>query len=338
MTNKQPKSFLLVIPAAFLLIYILIESAKLVESKFQQVGKVEIKEKNLDNKTNKNNSASQTSSQIDQNSEDFTKDNLVISQKEKKSKLDTNEIREINNKKSDARFDSDDKERDSQPISKEMEASTRFLETELGIMDVKTGEIIRKELDSDGNLLDCTVGNLLNSRGLPACNEIVKERQKILQSIKEEKEKLELENDQIINKKLIGDNFFVLPNGSKIRIKTSLKYSDKVKILRDGAEIIINADIENIDATNQTFENIFIKPGSRIEISFLDFDNFELLEPVKIPLQIKLGQENNITYRKRIGSSSDDLVSIRLLARKPIKSLKEYLSIDKLKVSARFNK
>ena len=60
--------------------------------------------------------------------------------------------------------------------------------------------------------------------------------------------------------------------------------------------------------------------------------------PVKIPLQIKLGQENNITYRKRIGSSSDDLVSIRLLARKPIKSLKEYLSIEKLKVSARFNK
>ena len=212
----------------------------------------------------------------------------------------------------------------------------RFFKSDSEIIDTITGDIISKELDSYGNLIDCSRGNSSESRGLPTCNEIISKRIDSRKIAKKEKQELEINNSKQLNEKVYGNNFFVLPNGSKIKVKTAIKYNDETKFLRSGGEVIINAEIENVDSTKESFENIFIKPGSKLVISFLDAEGFELLKELIIPLQVKQGQENNIVYRKKLGASSNDVLAIKLQARKPINSLREYLLIKKLGVSAKF--
>ena len=42
-----------------------------------------------------------------------------------------------------------------------------------GMVDQSTRDIISKEYDAKGNLLNCTIGNSSWKRGLPSCNEII---------------------------------------------------------------------------------------------------------------------------------------------------------------------
>ena len=50
-----------------------------------------------------------------------------------------------------------------------------------GMVDQSTRDIISKEYDAKGNLLNCTIGNSSWKRGLPSCNEIIDKRTKDLE-------------------------------------------------------------------------------------------------------------------------------------------------------------
>ena len=51
-----------------------------------------------------------------------------------------------------------------------------------GMADQSTRDIISKEYDAKGNLLNCTIGNSSWKRGLPSCNEIIDKRNLIEKS------------------------------------------------------------------------------------------------------------------------------------------------------------
>ena len=52
-----------------------------------------------------------------------------------------------------------------------------------GMVDQSTRDIISKEYDAKGNLLNCTIGNSSWERGLPSCNEIIDKRTKDFEKI-----------------------------------------------------------------------------------------------------------------------------------------------------------
>jgi len=52
-----------------------------------------------------------------------------------------------------------------------------------GMVDQSTRDIISKEYDAKGNLLNCTIGNSSWKRGLPSCNEIIDKRTKDFEKI-----------------------------------------------------------------------------------------------------------------------------------------------------------
>ena len=68
-----------------------------------------------------------------------------------------------------------------------------------GIVDQSTRDIISKEYDAKGNLLNCTVGNSSRERGLPSCNEIIEKRTADFERFAvREKERLEKEKSEEI--------------------------------------------------------------------------------------------------------------------------------------------
>lgn len=203
-------------------------------------------------------------------------------------------------------------------------------ETGKGNLDNDTGDIIRQEEDEDGRMRDCTVGTSSDRRDLPSCNDIVNRRES--QTDRENQV-----SDGLLENKLSGSKLFTLPNGSKIRIKTAAKYNDETSAGRGGGELIINALVERVNATPQVFENLFIENGARIEIAFIDSDDFAMLTPLAMPLNIQAGQANNISYRKKFGQTTSDVVGVSLQARVPIKSIREYKQLARLEVAFKPN-
>ena len=203
-------------------------------------------------------------------------------------------------------------------------------ETAQGNLDNDTGDIIRQEEDEDGRLRDCTVGTSSDRRDLPSCNDIVNRRES--QSNRDNEVSAGL-----LDNKLSGSKLFTLPNGSKIRIQTTAKYNDETSSGRGGGELIVNALVERVSATPQVFENLFIQSGARIEVAFLDSDDFAMLTPLDLPLNIRIGESNNINYRKKFGQTTSYVVGVSLQARVPIKSIREYKQLSRLEVAFKPN-
>lgn len=187
-----------------------------------------------------------------------------------------------------------------------------------------SGAIIKQEMDEYGNLRDCGIGSSAKKLGLPRCDEIVDRRQ--AQADKKQ-EKNKAYSESLFKNKLSGSKLFTLPDGSKIRIKTRVIFNDQENSLK------INAIVERVNSTAKAFEQIFIKPGGKIVMAFLDADDFELLDPMTIPLNIQQGQRANVSYRKKMGTTTDDLEGISITARRPIRSLREYNEIQRIEVA-----
>lgn len=204
-------------------------------------------------------------------------------------------------------------------------------ESTSGQIDNDTGDIIRQEVDEDGRMRDCTVGNASERRNdLPSCNDIVNRRES--QSDRDSQV-----SEGLLTNKLSGSQIFVLPNGSKIRIKTSAKYNDETSTGRGGGELIINALVEKVNSTDAVFESLFINRGAKVEIAFIDPDDFAMLQPLSIPLNIAEGQSRNINYRKRFGQTTSQVVGVAMQARVPISSIREYKQIARLDVAFKPN-
>lgn len=204
-------------------------------------------------------------------------------------------------------------------------------ESRSGQIDNDTGDIIRQEQDEDGRMRDCTVGNSSERRNdLPSCNEVVNRRES--QSDRDSQI-----SDGLLTNKLTGSQVFVLPNGSKIRIKTSVKYNDETSTGRGGGELIINSLVEKINSTDTVFENLFINRGAKVEIAFIDSDDFSMLQPLTIPLNITEGQSRNISYRKKFGQTTAQVIGVAMQARVPISSIREYKQIARLDVAFKPN-
>jgi hypothetical protein len=203
-------------------------------------------------------------------------------------------------------------------------------ESSSGQIDNDTGDIIRQEEDEDGRMRDCTVGESSERRDLPSCNDIVNRRE----AKGDQDSQI---SDNLLANKLAGSQLFILPNGGKIRIKTSTKYNDETSEGRGGGELIINAIVEKVNATDAVFEKLFIDKGARIEIVFVDGDDSELLTPLNIPLNISEGQSKNIRYRKKFGQTTSQVVAIAIQSRVPIASIREYKQIARLEVGFKPN-
>ena len=202
-----------------------------------------------------------------------------------------------------------------------------------GQRDSRSGAIIKQELDEYGNLVDCGIGSSAKKLNLPNCNQIISQR---VDAIKRQKEAASLEiqkrqeySESLISNKLSGNKLFMLPNGSKIRVKSRVVYNDEF------SSLIINAIIEKIDSTSEVFENIFIGDTGRLSLNFVDSSDFDFLDPVTIPLNIQKGLSQNIRYRKKMGSTTSEVIGMKITARKPIRSLREYNKIARIDVSFR---
>jgi len=196
-----------------------------------------------------------------------------------------------------------------------------------GFSDNDTGDIIRQEIDESGRLRDCTVGKTSDRRELPSCNDIVN-RQKA-------KDNQDAEVSQgMLRNKLDGSKLFTLPNGAQIRISTASKYNDSAG---ESGELIINVLVEKVNATDSVFENLFISSRAFVDIGFYDRDDFQLLTPLQIPLNIENGQRQNVNYTKKFGQTTSQVVGVRMQARKPIKNIREYQEISRLEVAFRPN-
>tara|TARA_B100000902_G_C27271753_1_gene896645 strand:- start:976 stop:1716 length:741 start_codon:yes stop_codon:yes gene_type:complete len=194
-----------------------------------------------------------------------------------------------------------------------------------------SGAIIKQEIDEYGNLRDCGIGSSAKKLGLPRCDEIVDRRQaetdKNIAAAKDQQEKNEAYSRSLFKNKLSGSKLFTLSNGSKVRIKTRVIYNDEENSLK------INAIVERVNSTAKAFEQLFIKPDGKIVMVFLDADDFELLDPMTIPLNIQEGQRANVSYRKKMGLTTDDLEGISITTRRPIRSLREYNEIKRIEIA-----
>ena len=54
-----------------------------------------------------------------------------------------------------------------------------------------------------------------------------------------------------------------------------------------------------------------------------------------IPLNIQKGQRANVSYRKKMGTTTDDLEGISITTRRPIRSLREYDEIERIEVASK---
>ena len=194
-----------------------------------------------------------------------------------------------------------------------------------------SGAIIKQEIDEYGNLRDCGIGSSAKKLGLPRCDEIVDRRQaetdKNIAAAKDQQVKNEAYSRSLFKNKLSGSKLFTLSNGSKVRIKTRVIYNDEENSLK------INAIVERVNSTAKAFEQLFIKPDGKIVMVFLDADDFELLDPMTIPLNIQEGQRANVSYRKKMGLTTDDLEGISITTRRPIRSLREYNEIKRIEIA-----
>ena len=194
-----------------------------------------------------------------------------------------------------------------------------------------SGAIIKQEMDEYGNLRDCGIGSSAKKLGLPRCDEIVDRRQaqtdKEIARAEEQQKKDRAYSESLFKNKLSGNKLFTLPNGSKVRVKTRVIYNDQENSLK------VNAIVERVNSTAKAFEQLFIKPDGKIVLVFLDGDDFELLDPMTIPLNIQKGQRANVSYRKKMGTTTDDLEGISITTRRPIRSLREYDEIKRIEVA-----
>lgn len=192
--------------------------------------------------------------------------------------------------------------------------------------DNDTGDIIRQERDAYGELTDCTVGKSSDRRDLPSCNSIKQQRN-------DQADEGQQVSDDLLANKLSGSSIFTLPNGGKIKIKTSAKYNDETQGNgeRGGGELIINALVLRENLTLASFENLFINQGAKIDFSTQDSDGFQL-DTFSMPLNIQSGQSQNIVYRKKLGATTSDLIGMSLQLRRPIRSVREYKQIARLDV------
>ena len=202
-----------------------------------------------------------------------------------------------------------------------------------GQRDSRSGAIIKQELDEYGNLVDCGIGSSAKKLNLPNCNQVVSRRVEAIKRQKaataQEIKKRQEYSESLISNKLAGNKLFTLPNGSKIRVKSRVIYNDEFNSL------IINAIVEKVDSTSEAFENIFIGKTGRLTLNFVDSSDFDFLDPVTIPLNIEKGLSQNITYRKKMGSTTSEIIGMKITARKPIRSLREYNKIARIDVSFR---
>ena len=173
-----------------------------------------------------------------------------------------------------------------------------------------SGAIIKQEMDEYGNMRDCGIGSSAKKLGLPRCDEIVDRRQaqtdKEIARAEEQDKKNRAYSESLFKNKLSGNKLFTLPNGSKVRVKTRVIYNDQENSLK------VNAIVERVNSTAKAFEQLFIKPDGKIVLVFLDGDDFELLDPMTIPLNIQKGQRANVSYRKKVGTTTDDLEGISI--------------------------
>ena len=194
-----------------------------------------------------------------------------------------------------------------------------------------SGAIIKQEMDEYGNMRDCGIGSSAKKLGLPRCDEIVDRRQaqtdKEIARAEEQDKKNRAYSESLFKNKLSGNKLFTLPNGSKVRVKTRVIYNDQENSLK------VNAIVERVNSTAKAFEQLFIKPDGKIVLVFLDGDDFELLDPMTIPLNIQKGQRANVSYRKKMGTTTDDLEGISITTRRPIRSLREYDEIERIEVA-----
>ncbi len=202
-----------------------------------------------------------------------------------------------------------------------------------GQRDSRSGAIIKQEIDEYGNLVDCGIGSSAKKLNLPDCNQIVGQRVEATRR-QEKASALQIQKQQeysesLFTNKLAGNKLFTLPNGSKIRVKSRVIYNDEFNSL------VINAIIEKVDSTSEVFENIFIGDTGRLALNFVDSSDFDFLDPLTIPLNIEKGLSQNINYRKKMGSTTSDIVGMKITARKPIRSLREYNQIARIDVSFR---
>ena len=202
-----------------------------------------------------------------------------------------------------------------------------------GQRDSRSGAIIKQELDEYGNLVDCGIGSSAKKLNLPNCNQVVGRRVEAIKRQKaataQEIKKRQEYSESLISNKLAGNKLFTLPNGSKIRVKSRVVYNDEFNSL------IINAIVEKVDSTSEVFENIFIGKTGRLTLNFVDSSDFDFLDPVTIPLNIEKGLSQNIRYRKKMGSTTSEIIGMKITARKPIRSLREYNKIARIDVSFR---
>jgi len=194
-----------------------------------------------------------------------------------------------------------------------------------------SGAIIKQEIDEYGNKRDCGIGSSAKKLGLPRCNEIVDRRQaqteKNIAAAIDKKNRDIAHSKSLFNNKLSGNKLFTLPTGAKVRIKSRVIFNDEENTLK------INAIVERVNSTSEAFEQLFIKPDGKIILVFLDSDEFELLDPMIIPLNIEKGIKQNVSYRKKMGLTTDDLEGISITARRPIRSLREYNEIRRIEIA-----
>ena len=107
-----------------------------------------------------------------------------------------------------------------------------------------SGAIIKQEMDEYGNLRDCGIGSSAKKLGLPRCDEIVDRRQaqtdKNIAEAKAQQEKRDAYSKSLFDNKLSGSKLFTLPDGSKVRVKTRVRYNDEFNSL------VINATVERL--------------------------------------------------------------------------------------------
>ena len=195
-------------------------------------------------------------------------------------------------------------------------------------VDQKNRDIIKSVIDLEGNLLDCTVGKSSSRRDLETCNKIKKEMSDLSKKnyqlrIKEDQKLL----DKFLRKKIYGSNIITFSSGLKVKIIAQVKYSLETN------EIIINSEVRRLKGNILDFNKVFINDESNLQISFLDKDRFELLTPLELPLSVYKGQEEGIIYKKNVAKNSEELMGIKILARKKLDKSIELERVSRLELS-----
>ena len=113
----------------------------------------------------------------------------------------------------------------------------------------------------------------------------------------------------------------------KVKANTEVKYNLNTN------QLIINTEIIRQSGDKDEFKSVFIDKKATIYLSFLDSSNFELLEPLSIPLNIYDGQKIGVIYRKKGGKNIDEIKGMSILTRREIKNLDEFERIKKLVLS-----